>query len=128
LELTEGISDGGVLIGKIFQFEKGERDSVHEDDDIGAAVGAIFDDGELIDSGPIVVFGLFKVEEFDEVVNDPAFIAILDVDAVGEKLVELAVAFDEIRFGNAGEFADGVGDGVGRNFRIHTREGFFEAA
>lgn len=127
MELTEGIANGGVLVGQVFQFEESERDAVQEDDDIGAAVRAVFDNGKLIDGGPIVVFRLLKVEEFDEVVNDSAFFAVFDVAAVGQKLVKLAVAFDEMRAGEAGEFADGVGDGLGRNSRIDAGKGFPQA-
>ncbi len=126
--MTEGISDGGVLIAKIFQLEEGERNSIHEDDDIGAAIGAIFDDGELIDGGPIVVFGLLKVEESDEVVNDAAFFTVFDVDAVREELMKATIAFFEARANDARGFADGIGDGLGGNFGIDAREGFLEAA
>jgi hypothetical protein len=128
LELTEGVADGGVLVGHILELEKGERDAVHKNDDVGAAIGAIFNDGELIDGSPIVVFRFIKVEEFDEIVNDAAFLAILDIDAICEELMKAAIAFFEARTNDAREFADGIGDCVGRDFGIDARKGFFESA
>jgi len=124
----EGVANGSVFVGEIFQLEEGERDAVHKDDDIGSAIGAIFDDGELIDGGPIIVLRPIEIEEFDDVVNHAALFPVFDVDAVGDEFVKGAITFFEVGTGNAGEFADRVGDGFRGNFEIDSGEGFFEAA
>jgi len=104
----EGVADSGVLVGHILEFEEGQGNAVQEDNDVRAAIRAIFDNGELIDGSPIVVVGFVEVEQLDEIVGNAVLDAIFDVDAVGEEVMKAAVAFDKIGTGNARELADGV--------------------
>ena len=72
LKLVEGALDGGVLVGRVLEFDDAERQAVDEDDHVGPAVVLVLDDGELVDRQPVVVGGVVEVHQPDLVAGDGA--------------------------------------------------------
>ncbi len=95
--MVKGGPDRGRLVARVLELNYGEREAVHEDDDVRAAVVPVLDDSELVNGKPVVVAGLVEVEEGSIDVHYPAVrIAVLDRDAVCEQFVEGAVVLDRI--------------------------------
>ncbi len=57
LELAVGFLDRRALVGDVLELEDGERETVHEDHEVGPAVVLALDDGELADDEPVVLVG-----------------------------------------------------------------------
>lgn len=57
LELVVGGFEVAFGVGGVFEFDDDEGQAVDEEDDIGAAVVVIFDEGELVHREEVVVFG-----------------------------------------------------------------------
>jgi hypothetical protein len=54
LELCVRAPDRRVLVRRVLELDEAERQAVYEDDDVGATVVLILDDGELIYGEPVV--------------------------------------------------------------------------
>ena len=72
-ELLIGGFEGGVFVYCIFEFDDDEGDAVDEEDEVGAFVVVVFDDGELVGDDEFVVVWVVEVDGFDECA---AFVAV----------------------------------------------------
>ena len=83
------VPDVGVLVGRVLQFDDAQGQPVQEEDNVGSAGGLVLFDGELVDGEPVVVVGLFEV---DDGCGFPAHGSVVapdgDGDAPGEGVVE----------------------------------------
>ena len=68
LELVERAFDGGIFVANVLEFDNAERQAVDENKDVWAAVVAVFNDGELVDGGPVVIAGVLEVNQVDLIV------------------------------------------------------------
>ena len=62
LQLVEGAVERGVLVAGVLQFDDADGQAVEEHDDVGAAVVAVLDDGELVDGEPVVGADVVEVD------------------------------------------------------------------
>ena len=70
LEFVIGTSYLCLMIGGVFEFDDRQRQSIDEHDQIGTAVDMIFNDGELVDDQPVIVFGVVEIEQADGIGYD----------------------------------------------------------
>ena len=63
LELVPGGPDGGVLVGRVFEFDDGEGQTVEEEDDVGAACVFVLADGELVDRQPVIGGRILEIDD-----------------------------------------------------------------
>ena len=104
LELVVRVTNGGVLVGGVLEFDDGQGQAVDENDDVGPALDVVFDNRELVDNEPVVGFGVFEVEEPGFFRSDAAvFPAVPNVHAVRQHPVEGAVVQDEGGKGGPGD-------------------------
>lgn len=127
LQLVEGGPDGGVLIGGVLELDDGEGQTVKKDDEVWAAVLVVLDDGELVDDEPVVVLHAVEIEEADNITGDAAIERIFYGDAIDEGAVELAVSGEQGGGGEAGNLAEGVLEGGGRDGGVEAGEGGAQA-
>ncbi len=127
LELLEGRTDGGVLVGRILELDDREGQAVHEQDDVRPARVLTFGDRKLVDREPVVVLGIIEVDHARLVTGDGAVgAAVLDRDAVHEHAVYGTVALQQRRNIGPGELAEGVFQRLGRQVGIEGDQGFAE--
>src|SRR6266481_480188 len=69
LKLIESAFDGGVFVADVLEFNNAQRQAVDKDENIRAAVAAIFNDGELVDGRPVVVGRLVEIKQIDLIVG-----------------------------------------------------------
>src|SRR6185312_17355694 len=94
--LVESARDGGVFIADIFEFNDAQRQAIDEDKNVRAPIVAIFNDGELVDGGPVVVVGIIEVNELDLIVGDGAvFSLVFGGYAFNQHLVKAAVVLNQ---------------------------------
>ncbi|MNK72500.1 hypothetical protein D3C87_919790 [compost metagenome] len=67
LQLVEGIPHVGLLVGGVFQLHHGQRQTVHEGDQVWSARLPAASDGELVYHQKVIVAGLGKVDEVDQI-------------------------------------------------------------
>jgi murein DD-endopeptidase MepM/ murein hydrolase activator NlpD len=96
--------------------------AVDKENDVGATIETILDDGELIDREPIVVLRIFKIHEPRLRVNDSAIARVFDADAFDEQAIERAVIRDERGMRGARHLAVRVFERVGGESGIEARE------
>ena len=95
LKLVESRPDAGVFIRGIFQFNDAQWQAVNEDHHVRPPVMLPFDDCELVDRVPIIVFWLVVVQEMDNLhANAPIFSAALHGDSVHQQPVKFAIVHD----------------------------------
>ena len=83
LKLVPGRADGGVLVGRVLEFDQAKGQAIDEQNDMGTAVVPVLGDGELVDGKPVVVGTVLEVDDEDLVSTHVALgIAILDFDAI----------------------------------------------
>ena len=93
LKLLPCRPDGGVLIGRVLQFDDTQRQPVDQEDDIRAAFALVLGDGELVNGQPVVISGVVKVHDPHLCPADtPISVTVLHGHAVDEHAVEGAVA------------------------------------
>ena len=61
-ELLPGAADGRVFGRRVLELDDGERQAVHEQHDVGAALAVVLDHRELVDREPVVVGRPLEVE------------------------------------------------------------------
>lgn len=118
LQLVEGGLQIGFGIGGVFEFDRHQGQSVDEQENVGAAVVVVFDDGELIDGEEFVAFWVVPVDQPERFAFGVAVVGVFDRDAFGQVAVEGFVAADQIGAGDALQIALGSGAGVGGNVGI----------
>ena len=122
LELLEGIPNRGLLVGRIFQLDDRERETIEKNHDVGPAVVAGFDDGELIHREPVVRERVVEIHQSHLVALDRAVgPGILHVHAIAQHLVKGAVRPGERRRPHAQHFAQRLLARLFRNLRIQPR-------
>ncbi len=126
LELLERLLRRGGLVGRVLELDHDQRNAVDEQHDVRPAVVFALDDGVLIDREPVVAVGVREVDEPRLVVNDAAVSVVLNVDAVGEHPVEVAVALDQARRVDAGHLPEGFVKSVSRDLPVDGRQGASE--
>ena len=124
LELVEGALDRGVLVAGVLELDHGQGQAVDEDDQVGAAVVLVLDDGELVDGQPVVLLRVCEVDQPDLVAGDRAVRApVLDIHAIGEHPVEPAVVLDQARRLGPGDLAEGFVEGRLGDVRVKPFQG-----
>ena len=84
-----------MLSGRILQFQQREGDAVDHDEHVRAAVLAILDDRELVDSHPVVVRRLLEVHQPQACGPQLAIIVtVFNGHAVGDELMQTSVLVD----------------------------------
>ena len=74
LDLVPGVAESGVLISRVLQLQQADGQAVEENENVGAAVVAGFDNGELVERPPIVVPRGIEVHELQAHSGRPAVI------------------------------------------------------
>ena len=112
----ESRPDGGVLIGGILELDDRQRQAIDKDDQIRAAVDMVFQNGKLIDHQPIIIVGIFKIDQPDLIAFDAAiFGSIFNFDAIREHFMERTVVADQGGRRGTRHLAEGIFQGFGRN-------------
>ena len=123
LQLVERRPDVGVLVGRVLQFDDGQRQPVDEQHHVRPAGVLAFGDGELIDGEPVVVLRVVEVDHARLRAGDRAVLAaVLDRDAVDQHAVHGAVTLDQRRRVNLDQLAVGVFQRFGRQVGIESNE------
>ena len=123
-----GVPDGGLGVGGVLEFEDGQRQAVDKEHDVGAAVVAVLDHGELVDREPVVGAGVVG-EHLDLCAADSAIGgAVLDLDAVDQEVVGGVVALDQTGAVDAGQLAQRLGQRGRRQVGVEAGQGRFETA
>lgn len=93
--LIEGGVHGCVLIGVIFQLHHHEGDTVDEEHRVRPFVAAVFYNRELIDYDELVMVGIMKIDQPDQIAPAVAVFLIAYPDAFGEHTVKSFIAGDK---------------------------------
>ena len=129
LKLVEGGPDGGVLGGRVLQFHDRQRQAVDEEHDIGAALVAVFDDGELVDRQPVVVVRVVEIEDAHQVAAQRAVGAeVFHGHALDQHAVDGMVVGGQGGAVGAGQLAVGFVERGGGHARVETGERVAQAA
>ncbi len=72
LELVEGRPDGGLLVRRVLQLHHRQRQAVHEEHHVRAALVAPLHHGELVHRQPVVVSGLIVIQHAHQVAAERA--------------------------------------------------------
>ena len=92
LDLVPGIAESGVLISRVLQLQQANGQTVEENEHVGSAVVAGLDNGELVESSPIVVPRGIEVHEPQAHGGGPAILTGgLDRHAAHHQLIESLV-------------------------------------
>lgn len=129
LQLAVSGGQVGFFFGGVLELDHDQRQTVDKEDDIGAFVDVVLDDGELLNGKEIVVVGVVKVEQPDLVgaaltLSD----AEPDVDTVGQVAVEALVAFEQGDAFDAQHFFESFFAGAGGQVGVEPVNGGFESA
>ena len=121
LELLPRRPDGGVLVGRVLQLDHAQGQPVDEQHHVRPAGVPVLGDGELVDRQPVVVGGVVEVDDPDEVAaHRTPGLPVLDLHAIHEHPVELAVASCQRRPLRACQLADCVVKRIGGQTRIEV--------
>ena len=124
LELVPGGPDGGVLVGRVFELDDGEGQTVEEEDDVGAARVFVFADAELVDREPVIGVRVLEIDDARLGAPDRAVLrGVFDCDAVYEQAMEGAVAGFQGGACRVGELAEGVVEGGVGEIGVEVGEG-----
>ena len=124
LELVPCRPDGGVLVGRVFEFDDSEGQAVEEEHDVGAARVFVLADAELVDRQPVVGVRVREIDNDRLRAPDRAVLrGILDCDAIYEQAVEGAVAGFQGGACGAGQLAEGVVEGRAGELGVEVGEG-----
>ena len=124
LELVPGRPDGGVLVGRVLQFDHAQRQAVDEQHYVRPAGVLVLGDGELVDGKPVVVGRVFEVDDADLIPAHCALgIAVLDLDSVDEHAVEGAIAGFDGRALRAYQLAECVVERFDRQAGVQSGQG-----
>src|SRR3989338_1690483 len=84
LQLLKGFANRGCFVSRIFEFNEPKWQPVHKNNDIGATVTIVFDDGKLIDRQPIVFIRIVEIDKPHFVMNGLSIgCSIFNVDSFG---------------------------------------------
>ena len=123
LKLVEGGPDGGVLGGRVLQFHDRQRQAVDEEHDVGAALVAVFDDGELVDRQPVVIVRVVEIQDAHQVAAQRAVGAeVFHGHALDQHAVDGVVVGGQGRAVGAGQLAVGFVERGGGHARVETGE------
>ena len=128
LQLVEGVPEGRVLVGRVLQFDDGQRQAVDEQHHVRPALVLVLHDGELIDREEVVVGRVVEVEHAHEVAAERAVgPRILDRHAFDEQPVHDVVAPDERRGIRPRQLAEGFLQGGCGHLWVEPGEGLPQA-
>ncbi len=113
LELVVGGFEVGFGVGGVFEFDDDEGQAVDEEDDVGAAVVVIFDEGELVHREEVVVFGGGPVDQPELFAFGFTVLLVFDGDAAREVAVKGFVVADQVGAVDVLQFSLGGGAGIG---------------
>ena len=113
----------GFSIGSVLEFDHYQGQPVDEEDDVGAAVVVVFDDGELIHREEFVIGMGFPVNQPELFAFGFAVALILNGDAFGEVAMEGFVVVDQVRTGDVLQFSLCLVTSFGGNVGINSRQG-----
>jgi hypothetical protein len=92
-KLVDGVPHRCVLVGRVFQLDDAERQSVDKDHDVGAAALPPVDNGELIDRQPVVLLRPLEIDDLRLGASDrPVRPAVFDADSVDQHAMQDTVA------------------------------------
>ncbi len=117
----------GFGIGSVFEFNHHQGQPVDKEDDVGAAVVVVFDDGELIHREEFVIFGGFPVNQPELFAVGFSIALIFNGNAFGEVAMKDFVVVNQVRAGDVLQFALGLVANVGGNVGIDSRQGLGQA-
>ena len=124
LDLVPCRPDGGVLVGRVLEFDNGEGQPVEEEHDVGAARVPVLTDAELVDREPVVGVRVLEIDDARLCAADRAVLrGVFDCDAIYEQAVEGAVAGFQGGAYGAGELAECVIERRGGEFGVEVGEG-----
>ena len=96
LKLIEGVLNRRVLAGRVLQLDHDQWQAIHKGHDIGAAVMAALNNGELVRDHQIVIRGIHKINQTHLVAFYRAIrAAILNVDPVDQQPMNAPVFLNQ---------------------------------
>ncbi len=125
--LAHGLVQPLLAERRALALDDGERDAVHEDDNVGAdlllgsAHSVLAGDEELVPLGPV------EVDELDRLPLLSGAHVLVEADAVGQGRVQLLVRLDEARSRHAGDGANGLVDVLRGQPRVQLLDGAGDA-
>ena len=105
-----------------FELDHAQGQAIDENHDVGPAVSAILDDGELIDGEPIVIIQVLKVEQPDLVVDLSIILHIGDIHSIGKHPMETPVVLDQAGRVGPHDFPDSLFNGIRRDVWVDVLE------
>ena len=121
-QLVVGVLGARVLFGGAFEFHQNERQTVDKQDDVGAAVVAVFDVGILIDHREIIVFRLLEVQKTHERRAGLATHGIVDLHAVLQISCKGTVLLHETAALKIADFGECLTDSLQRQAAIDANQ------
>lgn len=92
LKLVVGSPDGGLFVGRVFQLDNNQGQTVDEEHDVRPTKLSSFHHCELIDGEPVVVLGILKVQHADQGAGNGAIgSAVFHRHTLGEHPMESTV-------------------------------------
>ena len=93
LELVEGISDPGVLISQVLEFEDCQGQAIQEDHHVRAAIILVLNHRELVYREPVVIVRVLEIKKLYLIVSNTVVFAVLDVDSLCQEFLKTPIAF-----------------------------------
>jgi hypothetical protein len=133
LELSIGVQEPGARVGRVFQLDHGERQSIDVHDDVGDAqlsgARAAVHHVHLADGQPVVLVGVVEVDQPHQRAADAAaFAGHLEGEPVREQGMEVPVFEGQGQPLAAKHLADGLRDGGVVEGGVESGNGRFEPA